>query len=97
MFGARIPVRRKHLEFSLSTAGLFLAVLAGISIVGLAGAGSKAGQQYTIFDAPDATYTSAVNINDPGTLTGNFFRRKPPDSRFSARCGQRDHRHRRYA
>lgn len=73
MFGARIPVRRKHLEFSLSTAGLFLAVLAGISIVGLAGAGSKAGQQYTIFDAPDATYTSAVNINDPGTLTGNFF------------------------
>ena len=39
----------------------------------LAGPGSKAGQQYTIFDAPDATYTYAGNINDLGVVTGYFF------------------------
>jgi hypothetical protein len=68
---------KKYLEFSLSTPrlyqGLVLSVLLVSSTIALAGPGSKARQQYTIFDAPDATLTYAGNINDLGTVTGYFF------------------------
>lgn len=73
MFTVHIPVRKKHLGFSLSTLGLFLSVLVVSSTVVLAGPGSKVNQQFTIFDAPDATFTYAGNINDLGTVTGYFF------------------------
>jgi hypothetical protein len=73
MFTVHISVRKKYLEFPLSTLGLLLSVLLVSSTVALAGPGSKAGQRYTIFDAPDATYTHAGNINDTGAVTGYFF------------------------
>lgn len=73
MSTVHIPVRKKHVEFSLSTLGLFLSVLLVTSTVVFAGPGSKVKQQFTIFDAPDATYTYAGNINDLGTVSGYFF------------------------
>jgi hypothetical protein len=73
MFPVQIPVRKKYLGFSLCTLGLFLTVFLVSSTVVLAGPGSKVKHQFTVFDAPDATYTYAGNINDLGIVTGYFF------------------------
>jgi hypothetical protein len=73
MYTVHIPVRKKYVECSPSILlGLFLSVVFVLSTVVLADPGSKERQQYTMFDAPDAIYTSAGNINDLGTVTGYF-------------------------
>jgi hypothetical protein len=73
MFTVHISMRKKFIEIPLSTRGLLLSVLLVFSTVALAGPRNKPGQRYTIFDAPNATYTQAGNINDAGTVTGYFF------------------------
>jgi len=67
MFTVHISRRKKFIEIPLSTRGLLLSVLLVFSTVALAGPRNKPGQRYTIFDAPNATYTQAGNINDAGS------------------------------
>ena len=74
MFRPQIALSGKFFDFRLKAACLFAAaLLIGISTVVLAGPGSKGRQQYTVFDPPNATYTSASNINDLGAVTGYFY------------------------
>jgi len=73
MLAGCIPLRRKYFALTLSSLGLLLSVLLVFSTTVRAGPGSNSGQQYTVFDAPNAIYTYAASINDLGTVTGYFF------------------------
>lgn len=73
MRSVRISFTKHYLTFVLSTSVLFLCIVLGFSTIVLAGPGSKSEQRYTIFDAPNATYTLASNVNDAGIVTGYFF------------------------
>ena len=51
-------------------AGLLLVILLGFSSLLLAQPAKDRRHQFTVFDAPNATYTHASNINDRGVVTG---------------------------
>src|SRR5262249_16580051 len=73
MRSALIHSAKHHLAMLPAVLGLFLLIVLVFTTTVFAGPGGKSNQRYVIFDAPNAGYTAATNINDAGTVTGYFF------------------------